>query len=193
MLPEYEVFRYANLTVNKIGFITIDTAKYGLSPEFNGKIVQVKIYFDKIEVFYDRNLLKTFRRNYDKNDENFDWKDYMKTLIKKPGATEHTRFFEQMPKLWREYLKSADCKERKSALTILSEIIADENADICEDILQLATGYGTVESENIRQCYAWLSKPENNPKPLELLSKTPISNYQPDLSIYDNLTGGNTI
>jgi hypothetical protein len=138
----------------------------------------------------DRCLLKTFRRSYEKNFENFDWKDYLPTLVKKPGATEHTKFFNQMPKLWQAYLKSADCKERKSALTVLSEIIADGNEDICDEILEMAGEYGVLESENIRQCYTWLSKPENNPKPMQLSSNPPLSNYQPDLSAYDFLTGG---
>ena len=69
---EYEVFRYDSLTVNKYGFVVVDTVKYGLSPEFHGKSVQAKIYFDKIEAYYDRCLLKTFRRSYEKNSEVFD-------------------------------------------------------------------------------------------------------------------------
>jgi hypothetical protein len=43
---EYEVFRYENFVVNKVGFISVDTVKYGVSPEFNGKTVQAKIYFE---------------------------------------------------------------------------------------------------------------------------------------------------
>ena len=34
---EYEVFRYESLFVGKTGFIKVDTAKYGLPPEFYGK------------------------------------------------------------------------------------------------------------------------------------------------------------
>lgn len=97
---EYEVFRYESLKANKYGFVKIDTAKYGLSPELARKVVQAKIYFDKIEVYYDRSLLKSFRRSYERNGEDTDWKDYLPTLVKKPGTTEHTRFFNQMPKLW---------------------------------------------------------------------------------------------
>jgi len=87
--------------------------KYGLSPELHGKTVQAKIYYDKIEVFYDHSLLKTLRRSYNKYGENSDWKDYLPSLVKKPGATEHTRFFNQMPKLWQDYLKSVKGQERK--------------------------------------------------------------------------------
>jgi len=187
---EYEVFRYESLSVNKTGFIKVDTGKYGVSPELYGKSVQVKIYYDKIEVFYDHSLLKTMRRNYVKNGESCDWKDYLPTLVKKPGATEHTRFFNQMPKLWQEYLKGIKGSERKSALMLLSEIVDDGNECLCDDALELASEYGTLSNDNIRQCYLLISRPENYPQPLTLSSNVPLLSYRPDLSAYDNLTGG---
>lgn len=192
---EYEVFRYESFSVNKYGFIILDTCKYGLSPELYGKTIQAKIYFDKIEAYLDHCLLKTFRRSYDKNAEVYDWRDYLPALVKKPGATEHTRFFEQMPKLWQEYLKSVRGRERKSALTLLSEIVADGNDFICDDILEMANDCGNLDVDNIRQCYLWCSKPENHPKPMELSSNPPVLNYQPDLSAYDELTvtGGDAV
>ena len=151
--------------------------------------MQVKIYFDKIEVFYDRILLKTFRRSYEKNGEDSDWKDYLPSLIRKPGATEHTRFFNQMPKLWQEYLKNIKGQERKSALLVLSEMVNDGNETLCDDALELAQEYGKTDADNIRQCYLFISKPERHPDPLKLSTDPPLVNYHPDLSVYDVLAG----
>ena len=187
---EYEVFSYETLRVNKTGFITLDKVRYGISPEWAGKAVQVKTWFDRIEVFYDRHLLKTFRRSYGKGGEHSDWKDYLPALVKKPGATEHTRFFGQMPKLWRDYLQSVTGRERKTALMLLSEIVGDGNEALCDDALELAAEYGKLDPDNIRQCYLLISKPENHPQPLKLVSNPPLLNYSPDLSVYDTLTGG---
>jgi hypothetical protein len=94
-MPEYEydVFSYVSLPVYKDGATIVDKRKYRLSPELHGKTVQAKVYFDKIEMFYDHCLLKTCTRSYDKNNDDFDWKDYLPSLVKKPGATEHTKFF----------------------------------------------------------------------------------------------------
>jgi len=184
---EYEVFSYDSLKVDKYGSIKVDTTKYGVSPEMAGKVVQVKSYFDKIEVFYDNCLLKTCRRSYKKNSEENDWKDYLPALIKKPGATEHTIFFDQMPKLWQEYLKSVKGRERKSALMLLSEIVGDGNEVLCNDALTLASEYGRLDNDNIRQCYLFIAKPENYPEPLQLSTTPPLLNYHPDLSIYDSL------
>jgi len=187
---EYEVFQYDSLKVNKDGFVVVDTAKYSLSPELYGKVVQAKIYFDKIEVFHDHSLLKTFRRSYERNEKVYDWRVYLPTLVKKPGATEHTEFFHQMPKLWQEHLKSTRGRERKSALTLLSEIVSDGNDALCDEVLELAGEYGRMDSDSLRQCYLFISKPENNPPPLQLATNPPLLNYRPDLSVYDGLTGG---
>jgi transposase len=187
---EYEVFNYDSVKVDNYGFIKVDNAKYGLSPEMLNKVVQVKIYFDKIEAYYDRVLLKTFHRSYVKGNEDCDWKDYLPTLIKKPGATEHTRFFNQMPKLWQEHLKSIEGKERKAALLLLSEIVQDGNEKLCDDALELAWEHGLPDNDTIRQCYLLISKPDAYPQPLQLTNNQPLLNYLPDLSIYDGLIGG---
>jgi len=191
-LPEYgyEVFSYDSLKVDNYGFITVDGAKYGLSPEMLNTIVQVKIFYDKIEAYHDRALLKTFRRSYIKGSEECDWKDYLPALVKKPGATEHTRFFNQMPKLWQEHLKSVAGKERKAALMLLSEIVQDGNEALCDEALELAWEHGRPDSDSIRQCYLLISKPESYPQPLQLSEASPLLNYNPDLSVYDGLTGG---
>ncbi|MCL2876956.1 MAG: IS21 family transposase [Betaproteobacteria bacterium] len=194
-LPEYEydVFRYESVTVSKTGFATVDKSKYGLSPELSGKIVQAKLYYDRIRFFYDRQLLTTYERSYEKNKEVSDWKQYLPTLVRKPGGVEHTQFFDQMPKLWQAYLKTTKGSERKSALTLLMEIVEDGNEALCDNALELAGEYGRLDNDSIRQCYLLLSKPENRPAPLVLTSNPPLLNYDPDLSVYDKLVGGEAV
>jgi transposase len=187
---EYEVFRYDSLSINKYGCITVDKAKYSISPDFIGRVVQVKIFFDKIEVYYDHRLLKTLKRDYGKKGESFDWRDYLSVLVKKPGAVPHTRFFDQMPKLWKEHLLSASSRERKTALSVLMEIVKDGNEPLCDDALELAYTSGRVDADSIRQCYYLIAKPESYPRPLILSKDTPLINYRPNLEIYDSLTGG---
>jgi transposase len=187
---EYEVFRYESLSVNKTGFVLIDTNRYGLSPTLAGKVVQAKIFFDRVELYYDRQLLKTYVRCYGRQQEITDWKQYLPILIRKPGAVEHTRFFGQMPKLWQEYLRSVKGHERKSALLLLSEIVTDGNEALCDEALELAGEYGRLDNDNIRACYLFISKLENHPLPLELATEPPLLDYCPDLSVYDILTGG---
>lgn len=190
-LPQYDfdVFRYETLRVSNQGFVVVDTNNYGISPELYGKLVQVKIYFDKVEFYYDHNLLKTYARSYKRGDEVIDWKQYLPTLLQKPGATPHTRFFNQLPKLWQEHLKNTQGKERKTALMVLLEIIRDGNDELCDEALSMAFECGRNDADSIRQCYYMISKTEHHPKPLTILD-APTINYNPNLDVYDGLIGG---
>jgi transposase len=189
-LPEYEydVFRYESLCVGKTGFVTIDTNSYGLSPTLAGKTAQAKIFSQRVELYYERCLIKTYPRSYGRGEEVTDWKQYLPTVLCKPGGLEHTRFFGQLPKLWQNYLRGTHGTERKSALALLSEIIRDGNESLCDDAVELAGEYGRVDSDSIRQSYYMIAKPENHPPALRLPFGPPSLNYNPDLSVYDRLT-----
>ncbi len=190
-LPEYpfSVFHYISLTVNKTGLAVIDTNKYGLSPTLAGEVVQAKVYFDHIEFFHDHSAVGTFRRSYKTNEEIYDWTQYVSTLCRKPRAMESTRVFRQMPQQWQDYLSSIQGKERKSALQLLSEIINDGNASLCDDALELAVMNGRTDIDSLRQCYYLVAKKEYRPDPLNLTA-APMLNYDPNLSVYDGLMGG---
>ena len=192
MLPEvpYNVFSYESLRVSKTGFVCIDTNKYGLSPELHDETVQAKIFYDKIEFYHDHALVALYRRCYGKNEELMDWTQYVRTLCRKPGAAEHTRFFSAMPLPWQSYLSQTRGQERRSALQLLDDIVRDGNAEFCVDILTLAQQNGRSDVDSVKQCYYSLLKEGKTPEPLDLLSQVPTLNYNPDISVYDGLTGG---
>lgn len=190
---EYQVFRYETVRINNYGYASVDNNKYGVSPELINKYVQVKIFYDRIEIFYEHSLLKVYGRSYNRGDEVTDWKQYISLLCKKPGAVEHTRFFEQMPKLWQFHLKSLEGNERKSALMLLMEIIQDGNDTMCDSVIAMASNCGRLDAETLKQCYYSLSKGNIAREPVSLDFETPILNYNPDLSVYDNLTGGESL
>jgi len=189
-LPEndYQVFRYESARIDNTGFIKVDTNRYGINPEFAGKLAQLKIFHDKIEIYHDRHLLKTYERSYNTNEEIGDWKSYIGLLRKKPGGLEHMRYFDQIPKLWKEYLTQTKGKERKSALMLLTEIINEDKLDEGIIALEIANLYGRNDVASIRQCYFSLNNGEFNPDPIVFDTEVPMLVFSPDLSIYDNLT-----
>lgn len=191
-LPEhpFSIFRYEALTVNKYGFAVVDTNKYGLSPSLAGRIVQAKVFYDRIEFYHDHQPVGNYRRSYGRDEEIYDWRQYVGTLLKKPGAVEHSRFFQQIPKLWQELLVQSKGRERKDALRLLEEIVRDGNAGLCEDVLVLAAENGRSDPDSARQCYYMIAKKEFRPEPLKLQVPTPQLHYVPNLNVYDRLTGG---
>lgn len=188
----YEVFRYEMFKVSKTGFVSVDTNRYGLSPELHDETVSAKIYYDKIEFRHGSEIIASYSRSYGKNEEFMDWKQYIRTLCQKPGAAEHTRFFASMPKQWQDYLIQVKGKERRTALQLLEDMVSDGNAEYCTDILDIAIQNGRSDIESVKQSYYSLLRERKTPKPLELLTQVPTLNYNPDISVYDNLTGGNS-
>lgn len=187
---EYEVYRYEAVRVNKYGCAVIETNSYGLSPGLAGRTAQARIYFDRVDLYYEHALLKSYPRCYGRDTEVLDWTQYLGTLCRKPGAVEHTRFFSQLPKLWQAHLLAAKGKERKSALMLLRDIVEDGNGSLCDDTLALAQECGRTDPDSLRQCYYMIARREYRPQPLTLTVSTPELHYDPNLSAYDNLTGG---
>ena len=60
--------------------------------------------------------------------------------------------------------------------------------ELCEDALALAGENGRTDADSIRQCYYLIAKKERRPLLLKL--PTPVLNYNPSLSVYDGLMGG---
>ena len=174
--------------------------------------MQAKIFHDSIEFYHDKALIAAYRRSYEKKKEFMDWRQYMKTLLRKPGAAEHTRFFSSMPSEWQKYISETSGKERKSALQLLCDMVKDGNSDSCDEILNLARQSGRSDVDSVKQCYYSLLKDRKRPDPLgspgsretsdstsvesnetlRLLSKVPKLNYNPDISVYDSLTSAGT-
>ena len=162
----FNVFRYESFRVSQTGFVTFETNKYGLSPELHNTTVQAKIFHDSIEFYHDKALIAAYRRSYERNKEFMDWRQYMKTLLRKPGAAEHTRFFSSMPAEWRKYISETSGKERRSALQLLCDIVRDGNSDSCDEVLNLARQSGRSDVDSVKQCYYSLLKDSKRPEPL---------------------------
>ena len=119
-----------------------------------------------------------------------DWRTYIGTLCRKPGAVEDTRFFQEMPQRWQTYLTHVQGRDRKNALQLLQEIVRDGNTALCDDALVLAEENGRTDVDSVRQCYYMIARKEHRPPPLRLTDSGPALNYNPDLSAYDRLMGG---
>lgn len=96
-----------------------------------------------------------------------------------------------MPQQWQSFLVQTSGKERKNALQLLSEIVSDGNVSLAGDALELAGEHGHTDADSLRQCYYMIAKKEYHPDPLKL-SGSPVLNYNPNLSVYDGLMGGDT-
>lgn len=186
----FEVFRSEVMSVNKCGYVTFETNRYGLCPELNGLKVLAKIYNDHLDFFFNEQKLATYPRLYGRDKEICRWEMYLGTLLYKPGALEGSRFYDTMPMPVRKFLTRVQGKERKRAVRLLMDMVADGGTDLCAQVLQMAEEKGRLDVDSARQIYCVLTKKEEVPEPLRLKSTGPALNYTPNLDVYDQLTRG---
>ncbi len=194
---DYPVFRFETLKVSKTGFLTIETNKYGISPELNGETVQAKLFFDHIVFIYEGEEVGNFPRSYEKHKYFYDWRKFLPTLCKKTNATLSSSFFHQFPEQWQVYLEKM--KEThgnsgvRSAISLLSDMVQDGHESFCNGLILLGQEQGRTDVESLRQIYTTLTQIEHHPKPLDLSDHPQIPQnigYAPDISCYDKLISG---
>lgn len=186
----YEVFRIETVTVDKCGYVKLETNRYGLSPELCGLQVMAKAYSDHVEFLLNETRLASYPRLYGRDREICQWEMYLPTLLAKPGALEHSRFYDTMPMLVRKFLVRLHGPERKKGIRLLMEMVSEGGAELCGQVLELAKEKGRWNPDNARQIYCFLIKGEPAPEPLALKSSGPALNYAPDLTAYDQLARG---
>lgn len=102
--PDYDIARTKELRVNKYSVINIDQNKYSVPEDLVGKFTFVKIYPEKIKIYYDNKLVATHKRSYENHSWSIKVEHYLKTLKKKPGAFHSsTARYQMAPELQNIY------------------------------------------------------------------------------------------
>lgn len=187
---EFDVFTVHVARINSYGCIVFETNSYSVAPELSGQQALLKIYSDKLDIYYDHRLICTHSRCYGNKQDIFDWKHYIGLLSNRVSALEHARFYNQIPKLWQEHVKNVGKKDRRTALLLLKEAVTADNIEVSSEAIRLSYEHGKTDTESIRQFYYSLSKGEEYLPPCELGNDIPLINYNPDLTYYDKLTRG---
>jgi len=84
--PSYDTSRRVESRVNKYSVINIDQNKYSVPDYLVGKFVDVKIYPERILLYYKGNQIAEHKRSYQAHAWIIDINHFIHTLKKKPGA-----------------------------------------------------------------------------------------------------------
>jgi len=79
-------FEMSGYKVDKWSTICMKAVHYSVPDYLVGKMVDVKIYSEKIVIFYEESKIATHQRIYTKGEWSVKLEHYLKTLLKKPGA-----------------------------------------------------------------------------------------------------------
>ncbi len=97
-LPPAPVPEYANYRcrVRKWSTIRVANRTYSVPSRLIGMEVDVRVYADRIEVYYKGHLVESMERIHGAGEARIDYRHIIGSLVRKPGAFARYRFREQM-------------------------------------------------------------------------------------------------
>ncbi len=101
-LPEqkFEACRRISTFADKQLTVRVDTNRYSVPTEYAYQSCQVKVFVDRVDLFYKNELVASHSRCYDKDQYILDPLHYIKLLERKPGSLDNARPFKGQP--WGE-------------------------------------------------------------------------------------------
>ncbi len=129
----YKCFKDEHAKVDKYSTIILYGNRYSVSDFLVGKLLDVRVFAERIDAYYNAELVCRHARSYGAHTWNLDINHYLTTLICKPGALKNSMVFSQL---------STRVK------TIYTEYFIDESKDFIE-LLQYCKnkeiGFETIE------------------------------------------------
>jgi transposase len=98
---EMECYLISSLKVDKYATFSYGTNRYSVPDYLVGRIVDVKVYSNRLKVYHNNLHLCTHERNYGTYGWQVDIDHYLVTLSRKPGAVHGSAALEQSPALIR--------------------------------------------------------------------------------------------
>jgi len=152
-LPLFECSETTSCRVDKYSTISISQNRYSVPDDSVGKVVDVKIYSDKIVVYVENKKLCEHVRTYGNHEWVLDLDHYLSTLLKKPGALTGSVAFNNSKKEVRELYDSYFTDNRRDFINLLV-YIKDKNLSIqtvnqtIEKIIK--SGCKTISTDTIK-------------------------------------------
>ena len=193
LMPTYTNCIDLTLRVDKLSTISYLQNRYSVPDYLVLKVVDVKVFTNKLEIFYNNNLVASHTRLYGNQEWSIDILHFSKTLSRKPGALLGSLAFEQMHSSLKEIYHNFFKEQPKSFIALL-ELIGDYDITSVQNTIDILTQKSVeVNVENIKMI---LNRKEDN-----FTNTTSKSNLQEEieensrrhLSIYDSVIGTSNI
>jgi hypothetical protein len=190
---EFEVCRIKTAIADKYGKVEFETNIYSTSPAYSGEEVILKITADKVIVMNKQfKKLVIHDRIYGKNKESMKWHPYLEVMAKRPNAIKYTRFFNELPDIWKNYIDSQDIEGKKRSLKALMKMIEGDNTEGLINATKAigeTLNNGVSDIDSIIATYYRIKNVGNAAiNEINLKDNVPkVKEYKPDISVYDSL------
>lgn len=189
LMPTFPNCIDLTLRVDKLSTISYLQNHYSVPDYLVLKPVDVKVFIDKLEIFYNNKKVASHTRLYGNQEWNIDIMHYTKTLSRKPGALRGSLAFEQMNASLKEIYHRFFKNEPKSFIELL-ELIGAYDIDAVKNTINiLSQKFIPVNTENIKM----ILNRKNDVTSIETnksnMQKQIEENSKRHLSMYDQVIG----
>ena len=189
LMPTYTNCIDLTLRVDKLSTISYLQNRYSVPDYLVLKPVDVKVFVDKLEIFYNNKLVASHTRLYGNQEWNIDIMHYTKTLSRKPGALRGSVAFEQMNSSLKQIYHNYFKNEPKSFIELL-EIIGNYDIDVVKNTINiLAQKSIPVNTENIKMILNRNNENTNDNINKSNMQKEIEENSKRHLYMYDKVIG----
>jgi len=134
--------------------VTFEKVHYSVPCEFGRRQVELRAFWDRIDVYHVTDLIAVWPRSYTPGAEHYDYRHYLKLLRYKPGASLNGRPFLQLPEVLLRYRKELLARqERRQAgrgfARVLQLLLEHPEGTVVEAV-DLAMLCGTVDADAVR-------------------------------------------
>ena len=144
--PPLELANITSSVVNNYGFIQIENNFYSVPEYLVGKKVTSKIYYNKILVYSDYELICEHKKIDGTKKISADIRHYLKTLSKKPGALKNSYALKSNPNLRTIYNKYY-IQKPKDFIQIIAENKEKSDKELEKILIKKSTNLIVLEEE----------------------------------------------
>ena len=193
LMPTYTNCIDLTLRVDKLSTISYLQNRYSVPDYLVLKAVDVKVFIDKLEIFYNNNLVASHTRLYGNQEWSIDILHYTKTLSRKPGALLGSLAFEQMNSSLKEIYHNFFKEQPKSFIALLG-IIGDYDITSVQNTIDILTQKSVeVNVENIKMILNRNNDYSNVTVPKSNLQEEIENNARRHLAMYDSVIGTSNV
>lgn len=198
-LPERDYLCCVNVParLNRYSQVEFETNRYSVPADEAYKNLVLRAYPFRLEVLHLDRIICSHQRCYGKEEEIIEPLHYLPLLEQRPGAFDHAkpirRWRDKWPEVYESLLSHLRCKWDRRGIREFIAILKlhrDHPAELVEEAVSLALGYGCAHFDGVKLCLNQLLNPHDRVSPLNLESYPQLIGMgeQPvDLGCYEQL------
>lgn len=191
-LPErpFDCCKTVFATCTKTACVTFETNRYSVPTQYATQTVQIRAYWDRIDIFAGNKQIASHSRSYGRYQEIFDLNHYLEALLQKPGALDQAKPFRaaHLPAAFHRFLAELRAHKRhdREFIQILMLLRIYPMVEVTAALVQALT-LRTISYDAVKQLLESQAEFSGSTAASILAG---IRVQQPPLDLYDRLLNG---